>query len=469
MEGHKRPRVFVKFLAVFLFVTLILILYYNNIERTSSLSSTLFQHRPRPGRLKFLSTHVWSTNIPTNFTGKIVKERSGSDGNTRKHSVVKRKSFNYTFNYVETVNCKKMLKGNKPELDRAKSFLSNNYRNSISNTWYFVKTKNCDSFISERGYVTDSLTSEERDFPIAYSILMFKDVEQFERLLRAIYRPQNYYCIHVDAKAAEDVYNAVRGIVGCLDNVFMTRKYVDVQWGTFSVLEPELICMKMLFKYKNWKYFINLTGQEFPLKTNYELVKILETYNGANDMEGTVRRANKARWSIVGVSPPHNIRPVKGSVHIVVNRDFVDYVLNNKTAIDFLEWVKNVDVPDETYFSSLNHNPHLGIPGSYKGIPETTKDKKPFLARFKNWGREPFDWPCKGKRVRLICIFGVGDLPLLSRRKEMFANKFYLNFEPFALDCLEELHHNKTRDEYLGLVKFNTSYYQGLDFIKNKV
>ena len=35
-----------------------------------------------------------------------------------------------------------------------------------------------------------------------------------------------------------------------------------------------------------WRYFINLTGQEFPLKTNKELVKILKAYRGANDIMG---------------------------------------------------------------------------------------------------------------------------------------------------------------------------------------
>ena len=39
-----------------------------------------------------------------------------------------------------------------------------------------------------------------------------------------------------------------------------------------------------------WKYFINLSGQMFPLHTNAELVQILKLYNGANDIEGTYKR-----------------------------------------------------------------------------------------------------------------------------------------------------------------------------------
>ena len=34
----------------------------------------------------------------------------------------------------------------------------------------------------------------------------------------------------------------------------------------------------------NWKYYLNIASQAFPLKTNAELVKILKTYNGSNDI-----------------------------------------------------------------------------------------------------------------------------------------------------------------------------------------
>jgi hypothetical protein len=42
--------------------------------------------------------------------------------------------------------------------------------------------------------------------------------------------------------------------------------------------------MKDLLKYKKWKYFINLTGQDYPLKTNLDIVRILKAFKGANDV-----------------------------------------------------------------------------------------------------------------------------------------------------------------------------------------
>ena len=113
---------------------------------------------------------------------------------------------------------------------------------------------------------------------------------QVERLLRVIYRPQNSYCIHVDSKSGDTFKKALAAIARCFDNVFLASRSVDVQWGKFSVLEPDLICMEDLWKASaTWKYFINLTGQEFPLKTNAELVKILKVFNGANNVQTTLR------------------------------------------------------------------------------------------------------------------------------------------------------------------------------------
>ena len=49
-----------------------------------------------------------------------------------------------------------------------------------------------------------------------------------------------------------------------------------------------------------------------------------------------------------------------------------------------------------------------------------------------NWAWET----CKGLFMHNICVMGVEDLPSLTRRPELFVNKFYINFEPLALDCL---------------------------------
>ena len=59
-----------------------------------------------------------------------------------------------------------------------------------------------------------------------------------------------------------------------------------------SFIKPLFIspsCMTLLYDQSDqWKYFLNLSGLDFPLKTNFELVRILKSYRGANDVDGTL-------------------------------------------------------------------------------------------------------------------------------------------------------------------------------------
>lgn len=54
---------------------------------------------------------------------------------------------------------------------------------------------------------------------------------------------------------------------------------------------------------------------------------------------------------------------------------------------------------------------------------------------------------CKGKFVRGVCVFGIGDLNRLVLKMALFSNKFYFNYQPLALQCLEEWHFNKSFSE----------------------
>ena len=60
-------------------------------------------------------------------------------------------------------------------------------------------------------------------------IAMHFDVCQLERLLRAIYRPHNLYCVHVDAKVPPSVKNGVAGLVKCLPGVLLADFQVSDQ------------------------------------------------------------------------------------------------------------------------------------------------------------------------------------------------------------------------------------------------
>lgn len=142
------------------------------------------------------------------------------------------------------------------------------------------------SYLKSQGFLLPA-SQEEMDYPIAYSIVVYRDLHQFTRLLRSIYRQHNVYCIHVDLKSSQGLYSSIFNMASCLDNVYIPEVRIDVKWGSFSVLEADLICMRSLWKHRvKWTTFINLTGQDFPLRTSKQLVRILrDTMNGSNQVE----------------------------------------------------------------------------------------------------------------------------------------------------------------------------------------
>ncbi|XP_025092038.1 beta-1,3-galactosyl-O-glycosyl-glycoprotein beta-1,6-N-acetylglucosaminyltransferase 3-like [Pomacea canaliculata] len=359
------------------------------------------------------------------------------------------------------VNCTKVWQGVASEISLAKTLGS--VPATRPKNFYYKITKDCPTYRRLTGYV-EQVSEEEKAFPLAFSILLYKDVEQVERLLRAVYRPHNLYCLHSDLKASTQVQRQIRALVTCLPNVFQAPRQVDVRWGTFTVLEPELICMEALLrKSKKWRYFINLTGQEFPLKTNKELVAILKAYRGANDIFGKYAPSNAHRWDKAG-PPPHNMTVAKGPVHMAASREFVDFCLHSTYARDFLEWIKKTDVPDESYFTTLNNQHQLGVPGAYTG--ELDSPRRQSVNRYKLWWSS--EQNCDGQWVRDICNFGVGDIHRMVGSVFMFANKFSYDFQPQGFDCLEQWYFSRIqREEATGELDLDVQFYRDLDIVKH--
>jgi hypothetical protein len=195
--------------------------------------------------------------------------------------------------YTPGVNCLAILTNNTGYIEKIDKLQQNQIFPDKSENLLNL-SKNCAHFIKTRKYVLHPVNQEEEEFPLAYTIIMHVDPTQAERHLRAIYRPQNLYCIHIDKKSNALIHSIMNNIANCFDNVFIASTVHDVIWGTYTILEPEFTCMKDFLKdSRPWKYFINTCGQEFAIKTNLEIVRILKAYNGSNDIQGELRQAGQ--------------------------------------------------------------------------------------------------------------------------------------------------------------------------------
>ncbi|KAM8887361.1 beta-1,3-galactosyl-O-glycosyl-glycoprotein beta-1,6-N-acetylglucosaminyltransferase-like isoform 1-T2 [Spinachia spinachia] len=365
-------------------------------------------------------------------------------------------------------DCPALFLGDSEALEQAKTLTnSKNFQKSIKipNEYYINASQDCRTYKESRKYLTIPLSRVEVDFPLAYSIVVHHKVQNFERLLRAIYAPQNIYCIHVDKKSDASVYSAVSAITSCFPNVFMVSQRVDVVYAAWPRVQADLNCMADLYNAKtNWKYFINLCGQDFPLKTNLEIVNALRSLKGVNSMESEKMPKEKRErvthaYKIVNGQiqptgnvkepPPFNLPILTGSAYIVVSRGFVRSVLEDNRIPPLIEWAKDTFVPDETFWATIQRLP--GVPGSKRPHPKYDMTDVNAIVRIVKWqGHEGTVYPeCHGHHVRGVCVYGFGDLQWLLEQHHLFANKFDLEIDPIAVYCLEKYLREKALAELL--------------------
>ncbi|XP_032378616.1 beta-1,3-galactosyl-O-glycosyl-glycoprotein beta-1,6-N-acetylglucosaminyltransferase 3 [Etheostoma spectabile] len=329
----------------------------------------------------------------------------------------------------------------------------------LSEDFYLNMTKDCSSYIENRGFITAPLSQEEKDFPIAYSMVIHENIEMFERLLRAVYTPQNIYCVHVDQKSSEEFLKAVEAIVSCFSNVFIASKLETVVYASWSRVQADLNCMKdLLNSHVQWRYLLNTCGTDFPIKTNGEMVQALKALHGRNSMESEATNDyKKSRWQYhfnvtdtvirtdVRKSPPPISSPMfAGNAYIVVTRAFVEHVMQDREVQQLLEWERDTYSPDEHFWATLQRMP--SVPGSMPAnIKYDTSDMQA-LARAVKWSYLEGDmengapyYPCTGIYRRAVCVYGAGDLPWLLRQQHLFANKFDPEVDDIAIRCMESI------------------------------
>ncbi|XP_051739254.1 beta-1,3-galactosyl-O-glycosyl-glycoprotein beta-1,6-N-acetylglucosaminyltransferase 3-like isoform X1 [Ctenopharyngodon idella] len=355
--------------------------------------------------------------------------------------------------------CSAIIQGDVDGVDRDifRKLLTSKKRTSLlSESFYLNATKDCPSYIQDRGFLTVSLSKEEKDFPIAYSMVIHEKIEMFERLLRAIYTPDNVYCVHVDQRSPEIFKEAVRAIASCLTNVFVASKLENVIYASWSRVQADINCMQDLLKSPvQWRYLLNTCGTDFPIKTNAEIVESLKHLNGRNSMESEVVESKNGRWQYhhnvtnvvtrtdVKKSPPPIQSPMfSGNAYFVVSREFVEHIFKTKEIQEFMEWEKDTYSPDEHMWATLQRMP--SVPGSNPPNRKFDQSDMNAIAHLVKWSYHEGDLkkgapypPCTGMHRRAVCVYGAGDLKWIVRQHHLLANKFDPEVNDVAIRCME--------------------------------
>ena len=148
--------------------------------------------------------------------------------------------------------------------------------------------------------------------------------------------------------------------------------------------------------------------------------------------------------------PPYNLTLFKGLKNVILHRNFVDFLLDSEVAKHFYDWVKDTNIPDETYIQTLAR-----VRVKDKRVVQQLRANTThgICVRRSLWHMKS----CHGEMKRCICNLALQDLPFAinNGRRQLdglqyadnsrhfgkecfFLNKFSQSIDPLAPFCLAQ-------------------------------
>ncbi|XP_037545626.1 xylosyltransferase 1 [Nematolebias whitei] len=198
---------------------------------------------------------------------------------------------------------------------------------------------------------------------------------QFQRLFKAIYHISHYYYIHVDQRS-NYLHRQAQVLASHYPNVRVTPWRMATIWGGASLLTMYLRSMADLLAMRdwNWDFFINLSAADYPIRTNNQLVAFLSKYRDMNfikshgrDNARFIRKQGLDRlfyecdthmWRLGDRRIPEGVSVDGGSDWFLLNRMFVEYVINSKDDLvtNMKQFYAYTLLPAESFFHTVLEN-----------------------------------------------------------------------------------------------------------------
>jgi len=293
---------------------------------------------------------------------------------------------------------------------------------------------------------------------LAFLILAHRLPSQVARLFDALHHEEDTFILHFDRRAPRSLHELGRRLARTHANVRLlpARRIV---WGGPVMGEVQVEAMAAaLAADRRWTHFLNLTGQDFPLKSRDEM---LARFNAAPeksylswfdplDSGGLWRNArerltryhlawpwlrqllsvpglgrrmgrvlgwkNQTPW-IPGFTRrwPDFFRYYGGANHVALSREAARYLVEDPRARRIRRWLRAAGHPDEILFQSAL----LNSPLASTLVNETLRE---------------IDFPRHSPHPR---TFTSGDLPRLLESPALLARKFDARTDAGVLDRLE--------------------------------
>ncbi len=283
--------------------------------------------------------------------------------------------------------------------------------------------------------------AHQQDISIAYLILVHRFPEQFKRLFRAVYHPNNHYLISVDEKSGSEFLSEISTFLCNFPNAHVISSG-KVTWGGYSMVQAELDGLNYLLNLDaNWDFFINLSGQDFPLKTQTHIHHFLTKHKDSN----FIKIANQAKFrpdtmnriehyfeeTATGLSTITRTRlflegatSYIGGQWMILTRDCCEFICYSSEVKKFEDFYRHTLIPDESFFQTV--------------IMNTS-----FNGRIINDDKRAIIWIPDGTIKLRPKTFTKADLGFLRSGNNLFARKFDDAIDGDILHLLESTLHDR--------------------------
>ncbi|WP_412850867.1 beta-1,6-N-acetylglucosaminyltransferase [Chryseobacterium sp. PMSZPI] len=212
-----------------------------------------------------------------------------------------------------------------------------------------------------------------RQVRIAYFIMIHHKPEVFKNMFQKIYTRDQFYLIHIDRKANADMTEEILIFLVQFPNVYILES-MNIVSGGFNMIQVELNAMEYLLNVsQEWDYFINLSGEDYPLKSQNIIRQFLTRNFGRNYLfyydqkyyrPDTLKRiqnhftelTHKISSLIYKREFMKGVIPYIGGKWIILTRETCVFMTNNKKVMDFEDYYLHTLLPAESFFQTVLMN-----------------------------------------------------------------------------------------------------------------
>lgn len=275
---------------------------------------------------------------------------------------------------------------------------------------------------------------------LAYLIIAHQQPEQLAQMLYCIQHPDNVYLVMLDSKGLTGSEPALQAVVRRHPNVFIAPAR-DMRWASWSLMQARLDGIReLLARPEPWEVLINLSGQDFPLKSQEEIraffaanegrnfLDIVEPEKVWNDPYARIQRIRleppfmKSGWNVPKLRIDRwsrhlgQARYVGGRPYMVLTRSFCQHLIESS---HLPRWVKTL----RHGYRPVEVLPHSFIMNS------------PHADTVENRLLHEEDWSAGGSHPK---VFTLADRERLERSDKLFARKFDSRQDNEILRVLEK-------------------------------